>query len=94
MGNLLLSIGATASKVQEILHQIVGPIMIALGGAMGVYIVILAVQYAKSENDNKRAEAKQRIINCLIGLIVAIVMAALCMTVDWAGVVTQLYSYF
>ena len=94
MKNLLLNLGDTATKVNSILSEIVGPIMIALGGAMGVYIVVLGVQYAKSENDNKRAEAKTRMVNCLIGLFVAIVMAVLCMAVKWDALVTQIYDYF
>ncbi len=94
MRNLLLDAAATAAKVNEILSQIVGPIMIAIGGAMSIYIVILAVQYAKSENDNKRAEAKTRMVNCFIGIVIIAVLAALCMGMNWEGIVRSMYGYY
>lgn len=94
MRNLLLDTAEVAAKVKSILGEIVGPIMIAIGGVLAVYMIVLGVQYAKSENDNKRAEAKTRMVNCLIGLIVIIVMAVLCMSIDWVGLVNDLYKYF
>ena len=98
MRNFLLdtsgNAGEVSKKIGSILSDIVGPIMIALGGALAVYMIVLGVQYAKSENDNKRAEAKTRLVNCLIGLIVIIVMVIICMAVNWETLVNQLYNYF
>lgn len=77
---------AVASKVDTIVKSWIGPLFTVVGAIGAVYIVILAVQYAKSENDNKRAEVKSRITNCVIGVLSLLLIAALCFYVDWAGV--------
>lgn len=84
--NFLLDAGAVAGKVNTILQGWIAPLFTVVGAIGGVYIVILAVQYAKSENDNKRAEVKSRITNCCIGVFALLVIAALSYYVDWAGV--------
>jgi len=72
-----------AAQVTNILKTWIGPLFIAIGGIGAVYIIILAVQYAKSENDSKRAEVKTRIVNCAIGVVSLLVIATLCMVIDW-----------
>ena len=83
---------AVSDDVNTILKNWVGPIMICLGAVGAIYMVILGVQYAKSESDSKRAEAKSRMINCLIGVIAIIVLAALCIGMDWAGL-AKIFGY-
>lgn len=92
MGRLLADLGAVGEEVNSILRTWVGPIFIALGGVGSVYIIVLAVQYAKSENDSKRAEAKTRIVNCAIGVVAILVIATVCLTVDWAELV-KIFGY-
>lgn len=92
MMSRLLDVGAAAAEVTKILQAWVGPLFTALGGVGTVYIVILAVQYAKSENDSKRAEAKTRMMNTLIGVLSLIIMAVVCFAVDWAKLV-QIFGY-
>lgn len=92
MMSRLLDVGAAAAEVTSILKTWVGPLFTALGGVGTVYIVILAVQYAKSENDSKRAEAKTRMMNTLIGVLSLIIMAVVCFAVDWAKLV-QIFGY-
>lgn len=84
--NFLLDAGAVAGKVDTIIKNWIGPLFTVVGAIGAIYIVILAVQYAKSENDNKRAEVKSRITNCVIGVLSLLLIAALCFYVDWAGV--------
>ena len=88
----LLDLASIADEVETILKAWVGPLFTALGGVAVIYIIILAVQYAKSENDNKRVEIKSRIVNCIIGGLSLIVIGSLCFSLDWAGIV-QVFGY-
>ena len=81
-----------SNEVNKILRSWVGPLFIAIGGVGAIYIIVLAIQYIRSENDSKRAEAKQRIINCVIGVICLLVIGGVCIGVDWGNFV-QLFSY-
>lgn len=97
MGRLLETDKLTAigEEVHTILSTWVGPIFIALGGVGSIYIIVLAVQYAKSENDSKRAEVKTRIVNCLIGVIALLAIATVSLTIkgeDWANLV-KIFGY-
>lgn len=102
MRNLILTISrmldataryeSIANDINSLLKTWVGPIFIAIGGIGLIYSVVLGVQYAKSENDNKRGEIKSRLINCVIGIIVIIILVTLCMTIDW-GAFVQIFGY-
>lgn len=81
-----------AQKVTDILKTWIGPLFTLIGAIGAVYIVILAVQYAKSENDSKRAEVKTRIVNCIIGVISLLVIASLCFFVDWQAL-ANIFGY-
>jgi hypothetical protein len=83
---------AVSDEVNKILNEWVGPLFIALGGIGGIYIIILAINYIRSENDSKRSEAKQRMINCAIGVICLLVLGALALTVDWGSLV-KIFGY-
>ena len=83
---------AVASKVNEILNSWIGPLFTVIGAIGAVYIIILAVQYAKAENDNKRAEVKTRIVNCAIGVVSLLVIGSLCLWVDWQAV-ANIFGY-
>lgn len=88
----LLNLQSVGSEVNKILGDWVGPLFIAIGGAGAIYVIVLGVQYIRSENDSKRAEAKTRIVNCVIGVITLLVLAAVCMAVDWASFV-EIFGY-
>ena len=81
-----------SEEIHTILGTWVGPTFIAIGAVGAIYIIVLAVQYIKSENDSKRAEVKTRLVNCVIGVVAIVVIATLCMTIDWAGLV-QMFGY-
>lgn len=88
----LLNLQSVGSEVNKILGMWVGPLFVAIGGAGAIYAIVLGVQYIRSENDSKRAEAKTRIVNCVIGVITLLVLAAVCMAVDWAAFV-EIFGY-
>ena len=79
-------------KIAEILRNYVGPILIALSGAAAMYMVVLGVQYAKSESDDKRAEVKKRIINMVVGVLIMIGLTVMCMAIPWADFI-QIFGY-
>ena len=83
----------TANKVNEVLKTIVGPCLSVLGGMAIIYMVILGVQYAKSENNEKRGDIKKRIVNLAIGAVTIMVMLTLCFAIKWDAVVPQLFGY-
>ena len=88
----LLAPADVAGKVNEILNSWVGPLFTVIGAIGAVYIIILAVQYAKAENDNKRAEVKTRIANCAIGVVSLLIIGALCLSLDWVAV-ASIFGY-
>lgn len=104
MNNFLLKISmlldqqtrlqATSAKVNEILKNIVGPCLSVIGSLGILYIIILGVQYAKSESDEKRAECKKRMVNLAIGVIVMIIMLTLCFAIKWDKIVPELFGYY
>lgn len=83
----------TASKVYEVMTNIVGPCLSVLGAFAIIYVIYLGVQYAKSESDEKRAENKKRMINTLIGAIVLILLITLCYAISWNNLIPQLFGY-
>ena len=88
----LLAPADVASKVNEILNVWIGPLFTVIGAIGAIYIVILAVQYAKAENDNKRAEVKTRIANCAIGVVSLLIIGTLCLKLDWVAV-ANIFGY-
>ena len=83
----------TASKVYEVMTNIVGPCLSVLGAFAIIYVIYLGVQYAKSESDEKRAENKKRMINTLIGAIVLILLITLCYAISWNNLIPQMFGY-
>jgi len=83
---------ATAKKVVDIIKTMIGPVLMVLGGAGTIYIIILGVQYAKAEDNNKRLEIKKRLINLGIGVICIFVLATLCLAIPWQKLATDLFG--
>lgn len=69
------------NKVMEpivsILDAMLAPIIILVGTAGSIYAIILGVNFAKAESADKREEAKKRMINAVIALVVTIVLLIL-----------------
>ena len=69
--------------------KIVLPIVFAIVTVIGVaYAIILGVNYAKAEDNEKREEAKKRLVGAVVGFGIAIVVSALLWilagTIDWS----------
>ena len=84
---------AASAKITTIMQNIVGPCLTVLGSIGVIYIIILGVQYAKAESEDKRAECKKRMVNLAIGLVVMIVMIAMCFLIQWDAIVPQLFGW-
>lgn len=104
MNKLLLTIGRllavneqtlidTAKKVREVLNNIVGPIMIAIGSMGALYMVILGVQFAKAEGDDKRATIKKRLVNVLIGVVAIAILVTFLYVIKWEKFISDIFPY-
>lgn len=83
-----------SNKVHTILSTIAGPILIALGSCGVIYMVVLGVQYAKGENDDKRAVVKRRLVNLAIGVVAIFALATVCLAIKWDVVVPEMFGYY
>lgn len=63
--------------VVDILDTMLYPIMILLGTAGSIYAIVLGVNYSKAESADKREEAKKRMINAIIGIVVTLLLLIL-----------------
>ena len=57
----------------NVLNSLLVPVIILLGVAGSIYAIVLGVQYAKAESADKRDEAKKRLINAVIGVVIMLV---------------------
>ena len=58
--------------ILSLMRNILVPLLILVGTACSIYAVILGVNYSKAEDAGKREEAKKRLVNAIIGLVVMI----------------------
>jgi len=63
--------------VVDILDSMLLPILILLGTAGSIYAIVLGVNYSKAESADKREEAKKRMINAIIGIVVTLLFLIL-----------------
>lgn len=63
--------------IVEILDSMLVPILIIIGTVGSIYAIILGVNFSKAESADKREEAKKRMINAIIGLVVTIILLIL-----------------
>ncbi len=63
--------------VVDILDSMLLPILILLGTAGSIYAIVLGVNYSKAESADKREEAKKRMINAIIGIVVTLLLLIL-----------------
>lgn len=90
---MAVNLAKTAQKVSEILHGIVGPCLTVIGSIGVLYMVVLGVQYAKAESDEKRMNMKKRLINLAIGVLVMIVLITLCFAIKWDRIIPEMFGY-
>ena len=82
----ITSIADFAATLELILRKILGPILLIIGVFAVVYAIYLGVQFAKAEDGNKRKEVQGRLIGALIGAVIIVVAATVCLAVDWSDV--------
>ena len=58
----------------DLMNAALVPLLVIVGTAGSIYAVVLGVNYARAETTDKREEAKKRLINAVIGLVVMIVL--------------------
>ncbi len=63
--------------VVDILDAMLVPILILVGTAGSIYAIVLGVNFSKAESADKREEAKKRMINAIIGLVVTLLLLIL-----------------
>lgn len=59
--------------ILKVLDNLLVPVIIILGVAGMIYAIVIGVQYAKAESSDKRDEAKKRLINAVIGVVIMLV---------------------
>ena len=65
------------NPVLEVLGAALIPILILVGTAGMIYAIVLGVKLAKAETTDQRDEAKKRLINAIIALVVMIALILL-----------------
>ena len=63
--------------VLKVMDQLLWPIIILLGTAGSIYAIVLGVEFSKAESADKREEAKKRMINAVIGLVITLILLIL-----------------
>ena len=80
------SIADFAVTLEFLLRKILGPILIVIGVIGVIYAIYLGVMYAKAEDSSKRKEIQGRLIGAIIGAVIIIVAATICLAIDWKDV--------
>ncbi len=62
------------NDVYDILPPILYTILAVVGGAGSVYAIVLGVNLAKSESDDKRKAAASRMKNTIIGVVILLIL--------------------
>ena len=63
--------------ILNVLDTLLLPVIIVLGTAGMIYGIVLGVQFAKAETADKREEAKKRMINAIIGIVIMLILLIL-----------------
>lgn len=63
--------------VYKIVNKLVWPTMAIILTLGIIYVIILGVNYAKAETSDKKEEAKKRIINAVVGVVITLALIAL-----------------
>ena len=58
----------------RLIDQFLPVAMILLGLVGSIYAIVVGVRYAKSENEEQRNEAKKKLINAAIGILIGLVI--------------------
>lgn len=64
-------------KIVDVIDGFLLPIILILGTAGTIFVIVLGVQFSKAESADKREEAKKRMINAIIGVVVTLLLLIL-----------------
>lgn len=60
--------------ILKLMQSVLVPLLILVGTAGSIYAVILGVNYSKAEDPGKREEAKKRLVNAILGIVIMIAL--------------------
>ncbi len=75
-----------AGAFSKVIKNILSPVLGIIGVLLVVYVVYLGVMYAKAESADKRKEIQSRLIASIVGAVIVIAGATLCLTLDWTNI--------
>ena len=64
-------------QIVDVIDGFLLPIILILGTAGTIFVIVLGVQFSKAESADKREEAKKRMINAIIGVVVTLLLLIL-----------------
>ena len=59
-------------RIVDIVDGLLNPILVIGGTAGMIFVIILGVNFSKAESADKREEAKKRMINAIIGVVITL----------------------
>ena len=65
------------NQVSAAIRSVLMPILIVVAAAGTIYAVVLGVNMARADSAEKREEAKKRVVNVLIGMVIIIALILL-----------------
>ena len=82
---------AWVNDVTDAIQAVLLPLLILLATAGIIYVIILGVNLARAESADKQKEAKQRMVNFIVAIVVTIALVLLMYLVcqylpQWIGV--------
>ena len=63
--------------VVDAINVVVWPLLIVVAAAGTIYAIVLGVNMARADSTEKREEAKKRVINVIIGMIIIVALILL-----------------
>lgn len=64
-------------RIRDAINSVLWPILIVVAAAGTIYAVVLGVNMARADSTEKREEAKKRVINVLIGMVIIVALILL-----------------
>ncbi len=83
-----------ARGISNLVDTILTPMLFLIATAGIIYAVILGVNYAKAETSDKKDEAKKRIINAIVGIVIMVVLIVFMKYLTQEGVIQSLLDAF
>ena len=79
-------ITSVATGINGLIKKILGPVLMVIGVMAVIFAIYLGVMYAKAEDSSKRKEVQGRLIGAVIGAVIIVVAATLCLSINWVSV--------